>query len=193
MSTAKMHIMVGIDFSESSTLALAHAVEWAGRMGARLHLCYIAYSDGFVAGTNLGLNIPDEFPEAKEARTNLQRVMAQFGAQIDTQVHVRIARSPLEGMMSLIMEVKPDLVVVGSNGKGAIKRALLGSVSAQLAQRSPVPVVIVPAPGREQILNQPEPPPELELPAVGRAVANSESGSVGYGISGIGSSDVLIR
>jgi len=53
------------------------------------------------------------------------------------------------------MEVKPDFVVVGSHGKGILKRAFLGSVSGELARRSPVPVMIVPAPGLEQMLYQP--------------------------------------
>jgi len=46
MSTVKMHLLVGIDFSESSNVALAQAVALATRLGARLHLGYIAHGDG---------------------------------------------------------------------------------------------------------------------------------------------------
>ncbi len=193
MTTTKMHLLVGIDFSESSNVALAHAVVLATRLGARLHLCYIAYGDGLVADTDLGLNIPRQFPEIKDARVKLQRLLAKLGSNVDSEIHVRMNTSPLAGMMSVIMQLKPDLVIVGSNGKRLLKRALLGSVSAELAQRSPVPVVIVPGPEREQLLHQPAPAPELDLPSVGRAVAHTDSGTSSFGIAGIGSGEVPLR
>lgn len=193
MNNTKIHILVGIDFSDSSNLAVQHAARWAEACGGRLHLAHIAKGDGFVANTNLGMNIPSEFPEAKEARASLQRLLLQLGARIDGEVHVRLGVSPLEGMLSLIKEIKPDFVVVCSHGKGLLRRAMMGSVSNQLVQRSPVPVVVVPTPGREQILNQPEPPKEPELPSVGRAVVDSAGGIGSYGISGVGGGDITYR
>jgi len=193
MNNTKIHILVGIDFSDSSNLAVQHAARWAEACGGRLHLAHIAKGDGFVANTNLGMNIPSDFPEAKEARASLQRLLQQLGARIDGEVHVRLGVSPLEGMLSLIKEIKPDAVVVGSHGKGLLKRALLGSVSNQLAARSPVPVMIIPAPGREEILNQPEPPKEPELPSVGRAVVDTGGGGASFGIGSVGGGDITYR
>jgi hypothetical protein len=118
------------------------------------------------------MNIPDSFPEAREARTRLERVRANLGTNLDVELHVRIG-TPVEAMLTLIKELKPDLVVVCSHGKTLVQRALLGSVSNRLVQLSPVPVLVVPTPGREASLYQPEPPKEIELPAVGRAVTNS--------------------
>ncbi len=193
MSNAKFHILVGTDFSESSTVAIQHAARMAQAMGARLHLAHIAKGEGFVADTNLGMNIPGDFPEAKEARASLQRLLLQLGAGIDSEIHVRLGSSPMVGMLSLIKDIKPDFVVVGSHGKGLLQRAFLGSVSNQLAGRSPVPVMIIPAPGREEALNQPEPPKEPELPSVGRAVVNTDGGSSAFGIGSVGGGDINYR
>lgn len=194
MNQHKIHILVGIDFSDSSMMALQHALKLATHTHARLHLCYIAKGEGFVVDTNLGLNIPATFAEAKEARFRLQRMLGLLGADIDSEVHVRMGNSPVLGLLALIKEIKPDFVVVCSHGKGVIKRTLLGSVSHALAQRSPVPVLIVPTPGREELLNQPEPPVEPELPAVGRAVADSDEGSaIGCGIASIGGGALSFR
>jgi nucleotide-binding universal stress UspA family protein len=192
MNQSTIHILVGIDFSESSTAALRHAQKLAGRMQARLHLCHFVKSNGVTAQSDLGLNVPDDFPEAKQARVALQRLLADLGSDVDGQIHLRIG-DPGRGILALINELKPDLVVVCSHGYGLIKRTLLGSITKQLVEQSPVPVVVVPAPGREASLYAPEPPKERELPAVGRAVADS-SGGVGLsGIGGIGGGGVVLR
>ena len=157
MSTAPMNILVGIDFSECSNLVMSQAVKLVGQTGARLHLGYVAHSGEFIRDVTLRSNIPDDFPEAQKALVDLQRLQAQLGPDINTELHVRLSMSAQEGLLGLIMELKPDLVIVGSHGKGAFKRALLGSVCHQLSLNSPVPILIVPAPGREQLLNEPRP------------------------------------
>lgn len=157
MSTSTMNILVAIDFSECSTPALAQAIRLAGLTGARLHLGYVARSGAFIVDTTYSRNVPEEFPEARAALADLQRLQAQLAVGINSETHVRLSMSAQDGLLGLIMELKPDLVVVGSHGKGAFKRAILGSVCHHLALRSPVPVLIVPAPGREPHLNQPAP------------------------------------
>lgn len=161
--TPDQNILVAIDFSESSMLALSHACRLAERPGTRLLLCSIAPGVGIDAPVSLGMSIPDAFPGAREARARLQHLRAQLGSALDVQVYLRIGE-PVASLLTLIQELKPDIFVVGSHGKGMLRRALLGSVSSAMAQRSPV---LVPAPGRETLLPAPEPAPEPELPAVG--------------------------
>lgn len=148
MNEATLHILVGVDFSGSSDLALAHALKLAQRTSARLHICHITPSAGVTAPLNLGLNIPVEFPEARQARRRLERMKASLGPNFDVEVHLRIG-NPLSGIQTLIQELKPDLVVVCSHGKGLVARTFLGSVTNRLVELSPVPVMVVPAPGRE--------------------------------------------
>jgi nucleotide-binding universal stress UspA family protein len=40
-------------------------------------------------------------------------------------------------------ELSVDVVVVGSRGRGAIRRALLGSVSSHVVHNAPCPVLVV--------------------------------------------------
>lgn len=189
----QLHILVAVDFSESSAMALAHALKLAERTAARLHICHVAPASGLAAPVNLGMNIPTEFPEAREARVRLQRLHHDLGSKVDTELHLRMGE-PVPGILGAIQELKPDMVVVCSHGKGAIRRALLGSVSSQLAQRSPVPVLVVPTPGREAALFAPEPAPEPELPSVGRAVIDHDSpGAADGGIGGTGGVGVHLR
>lgn len=192
MSQNTPNILVGIDFSESSNVALLHARKLAVRMQARLHLCHFVQGQRIASQDDLGLNIPEDFPEAKEARADLQRILADLGSDIDGQIHLRLGE-PKRGFLAMIQELKPDLVVVCSHGYGLIKRTLLGSVTRHLVEKSPVPVVVVPTPGREAILNAPEPLKEPELPAVGRAVIDSSVELDLNGIGGIGGGGVVLK
>jgi nucleotide-binding universal stress UspA family protein len=49
-----------------------------------------------------------------------------------------------ERVRAVAEETEAMLVVIGSHGRGAVKRALLGSVSRDLAGNAPCPVVVVP-------------------------------------------------
>ena len=192
MNQATLHILVGVDFSESAKAALTHACKLAIRMKARLHLCHFVKPNGVSVPGDLGLNIPDNFPEAKQARVELQRTLLELGPDIDGQIHLRLGE-PGRGMLALIQELKPDLVVVCSHGYGLLKRTLLGSVTKLLVEQSPAPVVVVPTPGREAVLYAPEPPKEPELPSVGRAVLDSGGGVGMSGIGGVGGDGVVFK
>ena len=50
---------------------------------------------------------------------------------------------PRDAVLQFVPELHASLVVAGSRGRGAIARALLGSVSSWLASHCPVPVLIV--------------------------------------------------
>jgi len=193
MSTSTFKILVGLDFSDASAGAMYHAVTLAERLHAELHLSHIT-RDSLVAPTDLGLNVPDTLEEARDAREQLERIRAMIAEKVSTVVHLRTG-DPVKGMLQLITELKPNMVVIGSHGKGAVERFLMGSVSTELVQKSPAPVLVIPAPGRAQLLTQAVPKTETSLPAVGTAVEEplpdsytSTSTSVGVGVSPGGTS-----
>ncbi len=199
MRSGSYHIAVGIDFSDSSAGAMYHALALAEKLGATLHLVHVAPLQGSLAApTDLGLNIPPEFEEAQQARERLERMRVMLGNKTTVELHLRIGE-PVQGFLQLVQELKPDMVVVGSHGRGTVMRLLLGSVSTQLAQRCPVPVLVVPAPGRELPTHASEPVVEPPLPSVGEGVSESldvaqtndaASGSVNVSPAGTSGYDV---
>jgi nucleotide-binding universal stress UspA family protein len=73
----------------------------------------------------------------------------------DISVTTILTEDPIRSaILKRVREGHHDLVVMGSRGRGAVKSAVLGSVSHHVLHHSPVPVLIVHA--------DPEPEPEDE-------------------------------
>jgi nucleotide-binding universal stress UspA family protein len=58
-------------------------------------------------------------------------------------------RGEMRKILAEIHKLQADLVIMGSHGRGAIYRTLLGSTSEGVLHRSSCPVLIVPPLGRE--------------------------------------------
>jgi nucleotide-binding universal stress UspA family protein len=56
---------------------------------------------------------------------------------------------PAKRIVERVREGRHDLVVMGSHGRGRLGSALLGSVSQQVVQHSPVPVLAIHGPREE--------------------------------------------
>ena len=138
-------ILVAIDFGAPSDRAFETAIQLATRLRVPLEIVHIHPPP------------PTAFPEgeyiesAKELIT--QRVAAATERGVAARAHLQ-AETPVFGLLEAIGRLNPMLVVVGSHGRGAIGRFLLGSVSSALAHRCPVPLVIVPAPERKAVADE---------------------------------------
>lgn len=149
MQSGIFHILVGIDFSDSSARAMYHALVLAERLGAVMHLGHISVpTTNVAANTDLGLNVPSEFEDEQQARERLERMRAMLCTSVQVELHLRTG-DPVQGLLDLAEELRPDMLIVGSHGRGAVMRLLLGSVSTQLTRLCPVPVLVVPAVGRQ--------------------------------------------
>ena len=61
---------------------------------------------------------------------------------IDAQVCIR-RQSPAEGILEQARESRADLILVGSHGKGAVERFMVGSVSERVARYASASVLVV--------------------------------------------------
>jgi nucleotide-binding universal stress UspA family protein len=137
-------IVVGVDGSPTSELALRWAVEQARRTGQT-----VAAVVAWDFPTNYGVDyLDDRVDWAEDARTALkaavEHVVAGAGSPRVEQ-HVRQGHA---ARVLLDAADGADLLVVGSRGHGGFTGLLLGSVSQHLAAHAPCPVLVVPPPER---------------------------------------------
>ena len=138
--TAGEHrIVVGVDGSEPSKQALRWGAHLAARFGARLDA--VAAWD-FPAGFGFA-SAPSDWDPARDMRQALdETVQAVFGDQPPPGLR-REAREG--GAARVLIEASrgATMLVVGSRGHGGFTGLLLGSVSGNVAEHAPCPVLIM--------------------------------------------------
>nr|WP_042182900.1 universal stress protein [Kibdelosporangium sp. MJ126-NF4]CEL15206.1 Universal stress protein family [Kibdelosporangium sp. MJ126-NF4]CTQ95751.1 Universal stress protein family [Kibdelosporangium sp. MJ126-NF4] len=139
----RRRIVVGVDGSATSTRAVDFAYDFATRHNADLVAVH-AWSDLplDMLGTvqEWDVNWDDVTEQAKVA---LSEALAGHSARYpDVRVHPIVTMSkPVEALLE--QGDNADLVVVGSHGRGAVRRMLLGSVSQAVLHYARCPVAVV--------------------------------------------------
>jgi nucleotide-binding universal stress UspA family protein len=139
-------IVVGIDGSDGSKLALAWAAEEARLRHVSLTLVEawqlpVGAYDG-TGWSGIGTELLEDLRQAAELR--LDEICAEFSADLDG---LTVERKVVESAAATALVEAAggaDLLVVGTRGRGGFAGLLLGSVSQQCAHHSPCPVVIIP-------------------------------------------------
>ena len=142
-------IVVGLDGSDGSSLALRWAIDCARQTGGEIlavHSMEIALPLSFP-----GLSI-EALSDARAAmRENAMKNLEEWSgpirkAEVPHRTYV-IEGPATEAMIQTAKDQNAGMIVVGRRGLGTFARLLLGSVTHRLIQQSPIPVVVVPPPG----------------------------------------------
>jgi nucleotide-binding universal stress UspA family protein len=143
------HILVPIDFGESSNEALDLAMGLADKFGAALSVVH-AYEMPVYPYDGAFLAAP-EWAEAIEnaAKGKLDEVLATVRAKLPRANGILRAGPAAVEILAAASEHKADLIVMGTHGRHGLERALIGSVAERVVRLSPVPVLVArPRPGR---------------------------------------------
>ena len=137
-------VAVGVDRSRPSDAALAFAADEAERRNVPLiavHAWDVAWTTNLEYGYGFDTPATDDLSRAAEALLDevLEPIMAERpGLQVTKVV---IAGDPVEVLGDAADDA--DLLVVGSHGRGALARFLLGSVSHGILTQLDAPTVVV--------------------------------------------------
>jgi len=149
MLTLSKKIIVAIDGSPQSDKAAEEAVRLASISGAKfkskLFAVMVLPSMKTPTFTDFFPDKPaTELPGWQDKRDRLfyvvEKVAAEAGVDLESMV---IYGDPAEELMLLAEEKNCDVIVVGSSGKGRMKRTLLGSVSTKISLHAHCSVYIV--------------------------------------------------
>ncbi|CAN5626165.1 universal stress protein [soil metagenome] len=136
-------ILLAADDSEDSKLALQMATSMASRLGAELHVVYVAIISPWILGGKLS---DTEYERIKsEQQMFLDDLVAQIEMRggVVADSHFRVGQRADDEIIQLGEELNVDLIVVGSKGRGTLKRALMGSDSESIVRYSRQPVLVV--------------------------------------------------
>jgi nucleotide-binding universal stress UspA family protein len=138
------NILVAVDGSAHSDQALADAIDLADCARARLTLFTAVVPPPSFAYLGAGGEAAVDL--CRHAEGSAERVLRKAVERVPQDVSVQTVMSTDPVEPALIDQIEAghhDLVVMGSRGRGAVRSALLGSVSHYVLHHSPVPVLIV--------------------------------------------------
>ena len=133
-------ILVPTDGSSAATYAAEHALDVAAALDATVHVLSV------VDESLLGLDVRSALSEAEGEEAAEEAVenvaLAAESREVEVVKHVERG-SPYEAILDGVDETSADAIVMGTTGKRAVDRILLGSVAEKTIRTSPVPVVSV--------------------------------------------------
>ena len=140
------HILVPIDGSETSMLAVSKASGLALAFGSRITLIHVIDNYPFIGvGADYALG-QNEYLAAATASANaaLARGVAALAAEgLHSDQRVIDGHVVHEGIVDTAIAIAADLIVMGSHGRSGIEKLLLGSVTQRVLQDAPMPVLVV--------------------------------------------------
>lgn len=140
-------ILLASDGSEEAELALKTAIDLTNNTNSELHVVTVGGAE-----YRHDYDIPESGDLLKETFEAIEReaqeILDKQVKKIEeargtvTEAHLRMGRAAKE-IVNLGEEIGVGLIIIGSRGRGGIRRALMGSVSDSVIRHAHCPVLVV--------------------------------------------------
>ncbi|WP_454765246.1 universal stress protein [Cupriavidus campinensis] len=147
-STAYSRIVVAVDGSSTSDLALGEAIRVAGSSGATVLALYVV--DNGVMLFDAGYYDPSQIQRAfeesgKRALEAAGKALADAGLAFETKLVMEpaVAGDVAGSLNEAAREWGGDLLVIGTHGRRGVRRLVLGSVAEAVIRQATMPVLLV--------------------------------------------------
>lgn len=137
-------ILVPLDGSELSALALPHAEAWAGRLGAEVHLVRAVAWAAEIYAAPVSVYYPPTLDEELAAAAGAYLERMRGSLHRDLTVRTATVRGPAAAaIQGYVREQGIDLIVMATRGRGGLTRATLGSTADRVVRSGVAPVLLV--------------------------------------------------
>lgn len=140
-------ILLASDGSEEAELALKTAIDLSNNTSSELHVVTVGGAE-----YRHGYDIPESGDLLQETykaiKREAQETLDEQVKKIEkargtvTEAHLRMGKAAAE-IVTLGEEIGAGLIIIGSRGRGGIRRALMGSVSDSVVRHAHCPVLVV--------------------------------------------------
>lgn len=140
------HILIPVDGSSTSVLAVHKAAELAKAFGSAVTAVYVVdpypftgVGADFAYGQSQYLSAATA--EANTALENVKKIMQEAGIAVSTVVGE--GHAVHEGIVRVLESAGADAIVMGSQGRRGLEKLMLGSVTQRVLGAVRVPVLVV--------------------------------------------------
>lgn len=145
------NILVATDFSDPSKVALDYGRDLARAYGATLHVLHIVQDLSYQYGGEIGFPLPDLQEQwVAEATKDLNALITdddRRGLRVIPTVETVV--SPAAGIVEYAKRNAIDIIITGTQGRGAVQHFFMGSVAERVVRTAPCPVLTVRTPERD--------------------------------------------
>ncbi|MBJ9985400.1 universal stress protein [Acinetobacter sp. S40] len=139
------HILIAIDDSAPSVIALKQALKLAQDLNSKVTLVEVMQLDPITAEEYVKTGQSNEYIE--RARNyileSLATIKAEYASTLEISTQLLEGFSVADAINQAAQELHVDLIVMGSHGRTGIKKIVLGSVAQKVLNESSIPVLIV--------------------------------------------------
>lgn len=144
---AYQHILVPVDGSPTSLVAVQQAANLAKAFGSKITAVCVLTLDPFVGVEFINTQSMQE-DYLRQARAGVQEILdkaQQQFADLSVTVETKIVEGQIihKEIVATAGELNADLVVIGSHGRKGLKKMVLGSVAQSVLGEISVPVLVV--------------------------------------------------
>ncbi|EKU37706.1 universal stress protein [Acinetobacter sp. AYS6] len=140
------HILVPIDGSETSMIAMKEAIKLGKALNSKITVVQVMALDPFIADVYVKTGQTNELIE--RTRTYLLDILEKAKQEFSHE-GISVETKLLEGfvvheeIIQAAQDLNADLIVMGSHGRTGVRKLVLGSVAQKVLGESHIPVLIV--------------------------------------------------
>lgn len=143
MSIFPTKILVAVDGSEDSVLALRSAVDLADSNDSELHVLHVGLASYWVTPDAMHPEEAERLEESARQVLDEQIEKVEGAEEAVAERHLEMGTKVDEQIVKLADEIGAGLIVVGSRGKNTMERLLLGSEAESVVRHAHCPVLVI--------------------------------------------------